>query len=698
MATGTPRLAFDIGGTFTDIVLISADGQIATDKVLSIPETIVAAVKRNIENTLMVCGRQPLASLVHGTTIASNALLEGKGAVTGLLTTRGFRDELEIRRYGGAGAYDFSWERTAPLIPRRRRKEVTERIDAKGEIVTPLDREETRQAIESLLQQGVEAIAICFYNSYVNPVHEQLAQALVRQIAPGLPVCASFEVLPQIREYERVSTTAVNAVLMPAVNRYLDSVEGELARYCPTLRIVQSNGGLMTIDYARVHPIHMVESGPAAGVLAAACLSRESRIERAVSFDMGGTTVKACLIENHTPVEKNEVEVGGKANVGLRFNRGAGYAVAVPSLDIVEAGAGGGSIARAAGGGLRVGPDSAGTAPGPVCYGRGGTQPTVTDANVVLGYMNPLAIAGGAVPIDRAAAIDAFEKTLCRQLNLSSLEAAYGVYQVANAAMMRTIRAVTTERGRVPAEYTLIAFGGSGPIHAADLASSLGIATVCVPLFPGLFSSLGLMLADLRYDYVQSVPSLLARVDASDLMAKREVLLNNVRREVARESIDPDRLSFETFLDMRYRRQTAELTIGLPLEVAPAELLPALAERFHREHEHLYGYRRTAEPIVTVNLRVKATAPARNTSFAELGRDFVSKARAQDARGQSVRSVYFGKQLGELPTRIMERGALLNQSCAGPAIIEEFDTTVVIPPGWRATLDEQLGSIVLQVE
>jgi N-methylhydantoinase A len=310
--------------------------------------------------------------------------------------------------------------------------------------------------------------------------------------------------------------------------------------------------------------------------------------------------------------------------------------------------------------------------------------------------MNPLAIAGGAVPIDRAAALDALEKTLCRQLNLSPLEAAYGVYQVVNAAMMRTIRAVTTERGRVPAEYTLIAFGGSGPIHAADLASSLGIATVCIPLFPGLFSSLGLMLADLRYDYVQSVPSLLARVDASDLMAKREALLNNVRREVARESIDPDRLSFETFLDMRYRRQTAELTIGLPIDVALAELLPALTERFHREHERLYGYRRPAEPIVTVNLRVKATAPARNTSFADLGSDFVTKARRRDAADQSLRSVYFGKKLGELPTRIMERVALLNQDYVGPAIIEEFDTTVVVPPGWRAALDERTGSIVLR--
>jgi N-methylhydantoinase A len=257
MATAAPRLAFDIGGTFTDIVLISAEGEIFTDKVLSIPETIVAAVRHNIENTLLASGVQAFGSLVHGTTIASNALLENKGAVTGLLTTKGFRDELEIRRYGGSGAYDFSWERTGPLIPRRRRKEVAERIGARGEVVTPLDPEETRAAIESLLQQGVEAIAICFYNSYVNPVHERMAQALVRQAAPGLAVCASFEVWPQIREYERASTTAVNAVLMPAVNRYLDSIEGELARYCQALRIVQSNGGLMTVDYARSHPIHM---------------------------------------------------------------------------------------------------------------------------------------------------------------------------------------------------------------------------------------------------------------------------------------------------------------------------------------------------------------------------------------------------------------------------------------------------------
>jgi N-methylhydantoinase A len=366
-----------------------------------------------------------------------------------------------------------------------------------------------------------------------------------------------------------------------------------------------------------------------------------------------------------------------------------------PSLDVVEAGAGGGSIARAVNGVLRVGPDSAGAAPGPVCYGRGGTQPTVTDANVILGYMNPQAIAGGAVLINYAAAAKIFSETLCKELNLSILQAAYGVYQVANAAMMRTIRAVTTERGRMPAEYTLIAFGGSGPIHAADLASALGISTVCIPLFPGLFSSLGLLLADLRYDYVMSIPSLLDQIDVNDLMLKREALLNTARQEVRRDNLDPGRLSFNTSLDMRYRRQSVELTIAMPMDVPASDLRAVLAERFHCEHERLYGSRRPAEPIVSVNLRLKATAPGQNASFAHLGSEFVREARVERNEKVSSRRVYFG-ELGELSTPIMKRAMLLEQSCEGPVILEEFDTTIVVPPGWRASLGDGLGNVILQ--
>jgi len=689
-----PRVAFDIGGTFTDIVVVSGEGNLQAYKVLSIPDQVARDLRRPIEAVLTQTGHKELASLVHGTTIASNAILEGKAATTGLITTRGFRDELEMRRMARPAVFDFLWARTPPLIPRRRRKEVAERITAKGEVFTPLDLEETRRALLSLKNQEVEAIAICFINSYVNPLHEREAAALARELLPDTMLCTSHEVLPEIREYERTSTTCVNASLMPVVNRYLDSLERELSGYSKTLRIMQSNGGVMTSDHARQHPVFLVESGPAAGVLAAAALTRASGIERAVSFDMGGTTVKTCLIEGSTPVEKTGMEVGGEANISARYSRGAGYAVSIPALDIVEAGAGGGSIAAVSeSGSLRVGPASAGAVPGPACYARGGAQPTITDANVVLGYMNPHAIAGGTVAIDRGLAARAIELELCPRLKLSVQEAAYGIYQVANAAMMRAIRAVTTERGRDPREYALIAFGGAGPIHAADLAAGLGMKRVCVPLFPGLFSALGLMMADLRYDYVQSIPGRFDAINAAELLDQYDVLIRRVRADAANEAIDPQTLKLERFLDLRYQRQMSEITLRLPDGLAAAALIPALTELFHQEHERTYGYRRQGEAITVVNLRLKALAPAASVNFTQLATGFL-RSGGGSPQAEGMRTAYFGPAIGERATRILHRTGLIGKSLAGPLVIEEFDTTAVVPAGWAASLD-QYGNIIL---
>lgn len=689
------RVAFDIGGTFTDVVIAGVDGRPLTYKILTIPEQIGQDIGKCIADALYHSPQGYVASLVHGTTIASNAVLEGKGAVAGLITTKGFRDELELRRLGRPGVYDVFWQRTPPLIPRRRRREVTERITALGKVDTPLNLQEVEEAVRSLRDQGVEAIAISFLNSYVNPEHEKQAAAAVRELLPQVMMCTSSEVLPEIREYERTSTTALNAYLMPVVSRYFDSLENQLKQYHPSLLIMQSNGGVMTSEHARRRPVHMIESGPAAGVLAAAALAREVGVERAVSFDMGGTTVKTCLIEGGTPVETAEGEVGGGANVATRLGRGGGYALRVPALDIVEVGAGGGSIAWVdEGGALRVGPTSAGAVPGPVCYSRGGKQPTITDANVVVGYMNPQGIAGGTVPIDRAAAHAALERELCPRLGLSIQETAYGIYQVANATMVRAIRAVTTERGRDPREFALIAFGGAGPIHAADLASSLGISRVYVPLFPGLFSALGLLLADLRYDYVQSVPERLDMIDANVLLKEYDRLAARVQEEVAREEINPQTVTLEKFIDLRYARQSSELTIKVPEGVSAPELPGTLAELFHAEHERSYGYRRADETIAIVSIRLKATAPARSSvSLTELGEGFMRTARS--AVGQEAsRSAYFGPQMGDRQARIIPRSGLLSGELAGPLVVEEFDTTVVVPPGWRAALDGY-GNIVL---
>ena len=713
--TRAPKMAFDVGGTFTDVVVATPEGGLRTFKLLSIPERVAPEVRARVTEVLDGTGHSELGSLVHGTTIGSNALLEGTGAVTDLITTRGFRDELELRRLARPGIYDYLWERTPPLIARRRRREVTERMTAQGEVFTALDEEETRQALLTMAEHGVESLAICLINAYVNPAHEEAIAALARELLPEVLVSTSSTVLPEIREHERMSTTSVNAYLMPVVTRYLDALERELRGFGRGLRIMQSNGGVMTATHARAYPVYVVESGPAAGVVGTAVLTREVGIPNAVSFDLGGTTVKACLIENSTPVEKSGMEVGGGANVSTRYSRGTGYVVSVPSLDIVEAGAGGGSIAWIdPGGALRVGPRSASAVPGPACYGSGGAEPTITDANVILGYMNPESIAGGTVPIDRPAALSAFERVLCPHLGMSAIEAAHGVHTVANAAMMRAIRAVTTERGHDPRDFALIAFGGAGPIHAAGLAANLGMRRVYVPLHPGLFSALGLLLADVRYDYVQSIPGPLEVLDVAQLEAKYEALAVRVRDEIEKESIAPDTVRLERFLDLRYRGQTSELTlklgdfIGLPSgptsgpstgsQLAAVASVAALAEQFHAAHERAYGYNSPGEPVVVVNLRMKALAPSHSVSFAEVAQAFKDSAQAAPAPSEDRREAYFGAEWGALETRILARSGMIGHAIEGPAIVEEFDTTVVIPPGWSASLDDYASMVLDQLD
>lgn len=689
-----PRVSFDIGGTFADVVAMTADGDLRTFKLLSLPEQIASDVRDRLQAVMAESGDSELESLVHGTTICSNALLEGTGARTGLITTAGFRDELEMRRQARPGIYDFQWQRRPALIPRRYRHEVRERVTAKGEIFQPIDIGGARAALLVLKQQDIEALAICFLNAYVNPTHEQIVADLAREILPDVPLSVSHEVLPEIREYERTSTTAVNAFLMPTVKRYVGGLEQQLGGYCARgLRIVQSNGGLTTAAQAQGFPVRLVESGPAAGVLACAVLCREVGLDRAVSFDMGGTTVKACLIEDGEPVEKTEMEVGGEANASARYSRGAGYAVLAPSLDIVEAGAGGGSIAWIDdAGALRVGPHSASAVPGPVCYGRGGTKPTITDANVAVGYINPQAIAGGTVPIDRPGALAAFERELCPGLNLPVLQSAHGVHTVANAAMTRAIRAVTTERGRDPRDYVLVAFGGSGPVHAAGLADALGMTRVYIPLYPGLFSALGLLLADMRYDRVRSVPGAFAAADATKLLATFETIAEEMREEMRKTDIDPTTIRFMRYLDLRYRRQTSELTLPLIDNVTADRLVETMTERFHAAHELTYGYRSAAEPIAVVNLRLKATVPVRSIRFADAATAFHRDAASVT---ETTRSAYFGPDHGELATAIVPRASLVDGGRDGPLVIEEFDTTVVVPPGWQARLD-QFASIVLE--
>jgi N-methylhydantoinase A len=694
METQGLRVAFDVGGTFTDVVIAGADGPILTYKVLALPDTVGVDVGRCIHDALARYGTDKIARMVHASTVASNTVLEGKGALTGLICTRGFRDLIEIRGLQRPAIYDIFWDRIPPLVPRRRRLEVTERIMASGAVRAELDEEEVRAALHSLRAQGTEAVAVCFLHSYINPEHERRAMALVREILPEANACSSAEVLPEIREYPRASTTVLNAYLMGAVNGYLEKIERELSRYAREILMMQSNGGIMTANSARRFPVRMIESGPAAGVLAAASLAREAGLPNVVAFDMGGTTVKSCLIENGEAAETNEGEVGGGVNASSHLMKGAGYALRVPAYDIVELGAGGGSIARIEEGLLmRVGPQSAGAVPGPACYGRGGTQPTVTDANVVLGYMNPHRIAGGTVPIDAQAACSAIDAQLGRQLGVATAAAAFGVHRVVNATMARAIRSVTSERGRDPREYTMVAFGGAGPIHAAELAAGVGIGRVYVPLYPGLFSSLGLLFADLRYDGVKSVMARLDQLDGAALRSHCEALVEDLRERLTREA-GAGEIRFERVIDLRYLRQDSELSFRIPDDVGAAELCTWLDRAFHTEHQRNFGYRRDGDPILAVSVRVRAIAPARSVAVRDLAASFERAARTEPRTPAQSRQAYFGPEAGEMAAQVTTRARLLDGALAGPAIIEEFDTTIVIPPGWKAELD-RFANVVL---
>lgn len=681
------RVGFDIGGTFTDVIVLGDDGRLTTAKVLSlldrVGEDIVACVRRSAST-----GK--VESFVHGTTIGSNAVIENKTAVTGLITTKGFRDELEMRGQKRPNIYDVSWDRLPPLVPRSLRLEVRERILGDGGIEQPLDPKETLDVIRALLAGHVEAIAVCLVNSYLNPTHERQIGQIIAEVAPRMVVCLSSDVHPEIREYERTSTTVINASLIPVVDRYLNQLEQHLSAYSKRLLIMQSNGGIMSAQAARRRPAYMIESGPAAGVLAAARLAAETGLNHVLSFDMGGTTAKACLIENGAPLEKPGGEVGGGATMTTRLFGGGGHALRVPSLDIVEVGAGGGSIAWIDdGGALRVGPHSAGAEPGPVCYGRGGQEPTVTDANVVLGYMNPEAIAGSTLRIDRQAAWEAIEQRLAGPLNLDVLRAAYGVTQVANAAMMRALRAVSTERGRDPREFTLVAFGGAGPIHAAALAESLGISRVQVPLFPGLFSALGLLLADYRHDYIRSVALALDKIDPQVIVRQYEDLEATAREELLQEGVSEEAIRFERQVDLKYGYQVSELTLPFPSAVKSADLRTELVRLFTEAHKQAFGYDRD-DAIELVNLRLRALASAGRMRFSDL----VSHGMDENRGIEGSRQAYFGPTRGVLPTPVLRRAGVTTEK-AGPLIVEEPDTTVVVPPGWVVQRDEQ-GNLLLR--
>lgn len=691
------RVGVDIGGTFTDIVFLGADGKIHTKKISSSVEDYAQAIADGLDQVFEETGLRASAveELRHGTTVASNAILESKGALTGLITTKGFRDILEIRNLRMPRLYDLAWEKPVPLVERHLRVVVDERVNAQGGIDKPLDPKDAERAVDELLARKVEAIAVCLIHSYANPEHELMIKEIIGKKAPGLPFCISFEVLPEIKEYERTSTTTINAYIMPIVASYLASLRKNLddAGVTVPLLLMQSNGGLTTADEAARLPMNIIESGPAAGVIGAQALARAGGLPNIVTFDMGGTTAKASLVENGEVTRSIEYQVGGGIMMGSRLLTGAGYMLKVPAIDLAEVGAGGGSIVWIdAGGSMQIGPQSAGADPGPVCYDTGGTKPTVTDANVLLGYINPNYLVGGELKLDASKARAVFEDRIAKPLGLSVEHAAYGAHQITASNMIRAIKSVSTERGRDPREYALFAFGGSGPIFSAGMARELRMKRVMVPPSPGLFSSFGLLYADVEHHYSRTFRHLLRKIDLGELNRIWDQMVDGALDQLAVDGFSEGKRQVRRTASMHYQGQTFELTVPVPDGPIDEKAVAVLEESFSREHERTYGHRAGAdEPLELVNMQVVGYGVSERSRVP----DRILATKAGEAAPLPPRQVYFGLDAGWQETPILRRSDLETPR-QGPCIVEEYDATVVIPPDSKAELDAY-GNILIDL-
>ncbi|WP_337876101.1 hydantoinase/oxoprolinase family protein [Elioraea sp.] len=692
MAT-TWRVGVDIGGTFTDIVLLGSDGAVHTRKISSSVDDYARAIVDGLAALFAETGiaGHAIAEVRHGTTVASNAILEHKGARTGLVTTRGFRDVLEIRTLRMPRLYDIAWEKPPPLVERRLRRVVDERIDARGRVERPLDPVEAEAVVRGLLDEGIEAIAICLLHAYANPAHETLLADIVRRLAPDLPLSVSSEVLPEIKEYERTSTTVINAYVMPVVARYLRRLRSGLDRagVPARLSLMQSNGGLMAAEAAAARPMHIIESGPAGGVIGAQALARIHGLSDIITFDMGGTTAKAATIEGGVVARAAEYSVGAGIMVGSRLLTGAGYLLKVPAIDLAEVGAGGGSLVRVdAAGALKVGPESAGAVPGPVCYDSGGTEPTITDANVILGYLNPCHLVGGAVRLNADKARAVFERRVADPLGLELARAAHGAHLIAASNMIRAIRAVSSERGRDPRRFALFAFGGNGPLFACGMAEALGMRRVIVPPSPGLFSSFGLLYAETEHHYARSFRCLTRALDLAALNEAWNALAGQALQQLAAEGFRGDAVRLERTAALHYHGQSFELAVPAPDGRIDAAGVRALEEAFGVEHERTYGHRAGAdEPVELVSIQVVGRG---------IRRDFTPPERTSTCSREAAippRHAYFGPAIGWIETPVLRRGDLA-QGADGPLIVEEYDATCLVLPGWRARIDEG-GNIVI---
>ena len=711
------RAAADIGGTFTDVAILTPGGRLATRKLPSTPynyaDAVIAGVRSLLEE--LESPLDALEELLHGCTVATNAILEGKGATTALLTTRGFRDVLELRRVRVPNLYEPLYERPPPLVPRHLRFEVGERTGPRGEVLHPLDEAEVRIAAERIRAVGIEAVAVCYLHSYANPAHERRTGEILREMLPAAFVSLSVDVLPQKLEYERTSTTVINAYVGPPVKHYVQSMISQVqgAGIGGRLMVMQSSGGILDADAVAENPARIVECGPAAGVVGAQHFAARAGFDNVITLDMGGTTAKASLIEQGRVTFADEYEVGGGMSSRSALMGGGGYALKLPVIDISEVGAGGGSIAWLdKAGSLKVGPQSAGAVPGPACYDAGNEEPTVTDANVILGYLNPESLAGGSVPIRFERAHESIAARLAAPLRRGVVETAFGVHTVANANMMKAVKAVTTYRGRDPRDFNLVAFGGSGGVHAVDLARVLQVRRVVLPVAAGVFSALGLLFSNLEMN--ETVPFLHPAEDAP--LDEAERLYSALAERIAVVVGGPrEEIEFARQADVRFAGQAYELTVpfgeartegagltrcgagggagasGACVSRLDARAIADLCARFEAEHLARYGHAFSGEfPVEIVNLRLVGSR--RPAGIVEPAPFDPASRPGPDAR----RGVYFGPATGLVDTPVIGRGRLGAEPRPGPMIIEEYEGTCVVPPDCAARLDG-LGNVVIEL-
>ena len=681
------RVTVDTGGTFSDFVFFNEDtGEISITKLPSTPREPFQAVLNGVKELLergVTAG--DVSFFCHGTTVGTNALLEEKGAKTGLLVTQGFRGIYEVmeqtRGYGPA-TYDLFFEKPRLLAPPFYTEEIPERVDFRGNVLKPLDVETARQAIRRLKKKGAQSVAVCFLFSFLNPDHELKIKELFAEEFPEARLSLSYEVLPQIREFYRMSTTIINAYIQPVMANYLGSLEKrmrEMGINTPKLYIMQSNGGVSTFAGSAKKPVATVLSGPAGGVIASMGTCERVGINNIITFDMGGTSCDVALIHQGNPV----ITTQGKINL---------RPIALPMLDIHTVSAGGGTIARLdAVGGLQVGPDSAGADPGPVCYDRGGENITITDANMVIGVLDPDHFLGGRMKLNKPKAERLLEERIAKPLTMHLMEAAHGVLDIINVKMEEAIKAVSSQRGYDIRDFTLVAFGGGGPMHAGRMALDLGIPSVLIPLTPGVHSALGLLMSDVKHDYVRSKLVGLDDLDLDEINPMFGQLIEQAKADLHGEGFRDSEIKMDPYLDLRYAGQGYELTVPCPMPPLSKDDLALMRARFDTVHEQNSGHKAETEPVELVSLRLISLGMVPQ---AKLSPGRVSGRRVEEAM-TGTRRVFFGNEHGMLNTQVYSRDALEpGHRLSGPAIVEQLDTTTVIHPEQEVTVDDYRNLIM----